>query len=82
VQIKGFFFFVFPLGLCARDSLPEDYKTTLQKDKPIHNNTQNYTQTENPDLDPVSRLKWTGGYSYLVRFKSILVSARSLGSEL
>ena len=39
--------------LGSYESLPEDYRETLQKDKPIHNNTQNYTQTENPDLSSI-----------------------------
>jgi hypothetical protein len=46
--------------------LPEDYRGTSQKDKAIHNNTQNYTQTENPDLNSISRKEWTGGDLHLI----------------
>lgn len=40
--------------LGSYELLPKDYREKLQKDKPIHNNTQNYTQTENSDLNPIS----------------------------
>ena len=43
------------------ETLPTEYKEILQKDRPIHNNTQHYTQnnrkSENPNLRLVNENK-------------------------
>jgi hypothetical protein len=42
-------------------TLPVEYSKLVPKAESTQTGTQNSTQTGNPDLNPISRLEWTGG---------------------
>ena len=50
--------------LGSYESLPQDYRETLQRDKAIHNNTQNCTQTENTRIESLSKNRMVRGVGF------------------